>query len=72
MYTKAIAMATDAKSQIQQGIKDLKPYYEVVQENGTIERWDLPKPVDVMQKEMEDEITNLDNGLKELEEYLKN
>ena len=68
MYRKAIALAKEAKSQIQQGIRDLKPYYEVVQENGTIERWDLPKPVDVMQKEMEDEITNLDNGLKELEE----
>lgn len=68
MFRKAIAMAKDAKAQIEQAIKDLKPYYEVVQENGTIERWELPKPMDVMRKEMEDEISNIDNGLKELEE----
>lgn len=68
MYRKAIAIAKDAKSQIEQGIKDLKPQYEIVQENGTIEKWDLPKPMHEMRKEMEDEITNIDNGLKELEE----
>jgi rubrerythrin len=68
MYRKAIAMAKDAKSQIEQGIRDLKPYYEFVQENGTIEKWDLPKPMDEMRKEMEDEIANINNGLKELEE----
>ena len=68
MFRKAIAIAKDAKTQIQQGIKDLRPYYEVVQENGTMQRWDLPKPMDEMRKEMEDEIANIDNGLKELEE----
>lgn len=68
MFSKAIAIANDAKTQIQQGIKDLKPHYEVVQENGTIERWNLPKPVDVMRKEMEDEIVNIDKGLIELQE----
>ena len=68
MMRKAIAVAEDAKKQIEQGIKDLKPHYEFVQENGTIEKWTLPKPMDEMKKEMEEEIQNIDNGLTELRE----
>lgn len=66
MMRKAVAIAEDAKKQIEQGIKDLKPHYEFVQENGTIEKWNLPKPMDEMKKEMEEEIQNIDNGLVEL------
>jgi hypothetical protein len=68
MMRKAIAVAEDAKKQIEQGIKDLTPHYEFVQENGTIEKWTLPKPMDEMKKEMEEEIQNIDNGLTELRE----
>jgi hypothetical protein len=70
MYTKAIGIGKDAIAQIQQGIKDLKPYYEFIQESGKIERWELPKPMDVMKKEMEDEIDNISKGLSELEESI--
>jgi len=68
MYTKAIGKGKDAIEQIQQGIKDLKPYYEYVQESGKIEKWELPKPMDVMKAEMEEEVEKISNGLIELEE----
>ena len=63
-----IANLKDAKQQIQQGIKELKPFYENVYENGMIEKWHLPKPMEEMQKDMENEIENIDKGLQELEE----
>jgi len=66
MLRKAISIGEDAKKQIEQGIKDLKPHYEFVQENGTIEKWNLPKPMDEMKKEMEDEIQNIDKELIEM------
>ena len=66
MYSRAIAMGEDAIKEIQSGITDLKPYYETILENGTIERWELPKPVDVMRKEMEDEIEQIKTGVEEL------
>ena len=68
MFAKAIGIAKDAKQQIQQGIKELKPFYENVYENGMIEKWHLPKPMEEMQKDMENEIENIDKGLQELEE----
>jgi hypothetical protein len=68
MFQKAIGRGKDAIAQITQGIKDLKPYYEQILENGQIERWDLPKPIDEMRKEMEDEIQTIQKGVSELEE----
>lgn len=68
MSKKAIELGKEAKSQIEQGIRDLKPYYEFVHEDGRLERWDLPKPMDEMRKEMEEEIANIDKGLAEFEE----
>jgi hypothetical protein len=68
IFKRAIAMATEAKTQIEDGIKELKPHYEHVLENGHIEIWHLPKPMDEMKADMEEEIVNIDTGLKELEE----
>lgn len=68
MFRKAIDIGKDSIAQITQGIKDLKPYYEQILENGQIERWDLPKPMDEMRKEMEEEIEKIQSGVKELEE----
>lgn len=68
MFRKAIDIGKDSIAQITQGIKDLKPYYEQILEDGRIERWDLPKPMDEMRKEMEEEIEKIQSGVKELEE----
>lgn len=68
LFNRAINMAKDAREQIQDGIKELKPHYEQVLENGQVEIWHLPKPMDEMKADMEEEIANIDKGLLELEE----
>jgi hypothetical protein len=68
LFRRAIAHATEAKAQIEDGIRELKPHYEQVLEDGRIEIWHLPKPMDEMKADMEAEIANIDNGLLELEE----
>lgn len=68
VFGRAISKAKEAKEQIQSGIKELKPYYEYVLENGKTEIWHLPKPMDEMKADMELEISNIDKGLLELEE----
>jgi hypothetical protein len=68
LFRRAIAMATEARIQIESGIKELKPQYEYILENGETEIWHLPKPMDEMKADMELEISNIDKGLAELEE----
>lgn len=68
LFKRAIDKAKEAKLQIEDGIKELKPFYEQVLEDGKIEIWHLPKSMDEMKADMELEITNIDNGLLELEE----
>lgn len=68
LFRRAIARAVEARSMILDGIKELKPHYEQVLEDGRIEIWHLPKPMDEMKAEMELEIANIDKGLLELEE----
>lgn len=68
LFKRAIAQATEARKQIEDGIRELKPHYEQVLEDGRIEIWHLPKPVDEMKADMELEIANIDKGLIELEE----
>ncbi len=68
LFKRAIAKASEARKQIEDGIKELRPYYEQVLEDGKIEVWHLPKPMDEMRADMELEIANIDKGLKELEE----
>ena len=67
LFGRAINMAKEAKAQIEDGIKELKPHYEQVLEDGRIEIWHLPKPMDEMKAEMEEEIANIEKGLSELE-----
>lgn len=68
LFRRAIAKALDARTQIEDGIKELRPHYEQILEDGRIEIWHLPKPMDEMKADMELEIANIDKGLKELEE----
>ena len=68
VFGRAIAKAKETREQIQSGIKELKPQYEYILENGQTEIWHLPKPMDEMKADMELEIANIDKGLLELEE----
>jgi len=68
LFNRAIAQALEAKKQIEDGIRELKPFYEQVLEDGRIEVWHLPKPMEEMKADMELEIANIEKGLGELEE----
>ena len=68
LFNRAIAKAVEARKQIEDGIRELKPHYEQILEDGRIEIWHLPKPMDEMKADMELEIANIDKGLLELEE----
>ena len=68
LFRRAIASAKEARAMIEDGIRELKPHYEQVLEDGRIEIWHLPKPMDEMKADMELEIANIDKGLVELEE----
>ena len=61
---KAQALLSDAKARM--GLGEDKPWQ--ILEDGRIEIWHLPKPMDEMKAAMEAEIANIDNGLLELEE----
>lgn len=68
LFRRAIDRAKEARMQIEDGLRELRPQYEHVLENGQIEIWHLPKPMDEMKADMELEIANIDKGLLELEE----
>ena len=46
-------------------LPDVKPYYEYVNEDGTTERWELPKSVEEVTAEIQELI---EIGKKEIEE----
>lgn len=68
IFGRAISQTKEVKQQIEDGIKELKPFYEQVLEDGRIEVWHLPKPMEEMKADMELEIQNIEKGLAELEE----
>lgn len=69
IYTRMIVYGKHKLEQLKQSLLELKPYYEFVNEDGTIEKWDLPKSLDETKKEIQELI---DSGQKEIEEIEKN
>ena len=53
---------------LRQSLSEVKQVYEYVNENGTTEKWELPKPVEEVKAEIQEII---DNGLLEIEEVEK-
>jgi len=51
--------------ELNQALLDVKPYYEYINEDGSTEKWELPKSVEETKTEIQEMI---DNGTKELEE----
>ena len=68
MYSNMIAHGTDVISQFQQAYNDSKQTYEVVQEDGTIEKWSMERDVDELKAEIMTDIINFE---KEIEEVTK-
>ena len=68
MYSNMIAHGKDVISQFQQAYNDSKQTYEVVQEDGTIEKWSMERDVDELKAEIMTDIINFE---KEIEEVTK-
>ena len=57
---------------LKQSLEELKPFYEYVNEDGTTEKWNLPKSVDETKAEIQEMINSGSHEINELEEKSKN
>ena len=65
--TRMIIYGKQKIEELKQSLLDIKPYYEFVNENGSIEKWELPKSVDEIKNEIQELIEIGLNEIKELE-----
>ena len=68
IYSNMIAHGMDVIAQFQQAYKDCKQTYEVVNEDGTIEKWSMERDAEEMKAEILVDIINFE---KEVEEVIK-
>jgi hypothetical protein len=54
--------------ELKHSLTELKPYYEFINEDGTVEKWSLPKPIDEVKIEIQEIIDNGEIELKEVVE----
>ena len=64
VWSNMIIYGKQKLEQLKQSLTEIKPYYEYVNEDGTTERWNLPKSVEETKSEIQEMI---DIGTKELE-----
>ena len=68
IYSNMIAHGKDVIAQFKQAYNDAKQTYEVVQEDGTIEKWSMERDVEELKAEILLDIVNFE---KEIEEATK-
>jgi hypothetical protein len=68
IYSNMIAHGKDVIAQFQQAYKDCKQTYEVVNEDGTLEKWSMERDAEEMKAEILVDIINFE---KEIEEVTK-
>jgi hypothetical protein len=68
IYSNMIAHGKDVVAQFKQAYNDVKQEYEVVQEDGTLEKWTMEKDAEQMKAEILLDIMNFE---KEIEEVTK-
>jgi hypothetical protein len=68
MYSNMIAHGNDVIAQFQQAYNDAKQEYEVVNEDGTIEKWSMERDVNELKAEIMLDIVNFE---KEIEQVTK-
>jgi len=66
IYTRMIVEGKIKLEELKQSILELKPYYEFINEDGSVEKWSLPKPVDEVKAEIQEMIDNGEIELKEI------
>tara|TARA_A200000159_G_scaffold160453_1_gene180646 strand:- start:905 stop:1555 length:651 start_codon:yes stop_codon:yes gene_type:complete len=65
VWTRMIVFGKTKLEELHQSLKEIKPSYEYVNEDGTVEKWELPKSVEETKTDIQELI---DNGTKEIEE----
>ena len=68
VWTNMIIFGKQKLEQLRQSLNEIKPYYEYVNEDGTTEKWNLPKSVEETKKDIQNLIENGEKEIKELEE----
>ena len=68
VWTNMIVYGKQKLEQLKQSIDEIKPYYEYINEDGTSEKWNLPKSVEETKSEIQEMIDYGENEIKELEE----
>ena len=65
IYSNMIAYGNDVVSQFQQAYNDAKQTYEVVQEDGTIEKWSMERDVTELKAEILTDITKFGEEIEQ-------
>jgi hypothetical protein len=68
IYTRMIVEGKIKLEELKQSLQEVKPYYEFVNEDGTLERWNLPKSVDEVKMEIQEIIDNGEIEIKDIVE----
>jgi hypothetical protein len=65
IYNNMIAYGKDVVAQFQQAYNDAKQTYDMVQEDGTIEKWSMERNVDELKAEILTDITNFKEEIQQ-------
>ena len=65
IYNNMISYGKDVVSQFQQAYNDVKQEYEVVQEDGTIEKWSMERDVNELKAEILTDITRFEEEIQQ-------
>jgi hypothetical protein len=68
IYSNMIAYGNDVLAQFRQALSDCKQEYEMVNEDGTIEKWKMERDVDEMKAEISADILKYETEIKQITE----
>jgi len=67
VWTRMLVFGKQKLEELKQSLLDVREEYEYVNEDGTVEKWKLPKSTDEVKSDIKEMIENGTNELKELE-----
>ena len=67
VWTRMFIFGKQKLEELKQSLLDVREEYEYVNEDGTVEKWKLPKSIDEIKSDIKEMIENGTNELKELE-----
>jgi hypothetical protein len=68
IYTRMIIEGKIKLEQLKQSIDEVKPFYEYINEDGSVEKWELPQSVEETKKEIQEYIDSGEIELKEIQD----